>query len=480
MKNLYFFFCVFFLCLFLSSCHQKEAYFQDALCISNINIIHPDKGLEKNINLVIRGNKIVQIDNAEKLIFSNKNRVIDGRGKFLIPGLWDSHVHFYFDPFLGKYMPDLFLSNGITSVRDTGGPFHFVDSIKKRSLSNPTIFPRVKIAGPLIDGKFNVYDGKNIAELSIQTIDVEDTRRKTQELVDNGVDFLKAYEMLSEAQFKEVAAIANKNNLRMAGHVPLSMDIITATELGLNSLEHIKNIELTALKSRDSLLRARRKMLENSSKLPGIELRGSIHRAQKSFAIKAIDSTELEHVLDVIKKNNSFQVPTLSIYKVPIYKIFKRNFWKQSFEMLPSKTKQLWLSREQQSTDNIDSDQKAFSDWIQQTVGQMNKKEITIMSGTDTPLGYLTPGFSLHYELELLVESGLSEIGAIQTATLHPAQYFRMEDSLGQIKKNYIADLVILNQNPLDDIKNTKAIDAVIKNGHYLSKQELDSNVLNK
>ena len=79
--------------------------------------------------------------------------------------------------------------------------------------------------------------------------------------------------MLSEAQFKEVAAIANKNNLRMAGHVPLSMDIITATELGLNSLEHIKNIELTALKSRDSLLRARRKMLENSSKLPGIELR---------------------------------------------------------------------------------------------------------------------------------------------------------------------------------------------------------------
>ena len=154
MKNLYFFFCAFFLCLFLSSCHKKGANFQDALCISNINIIHPDKGLEKNVNLVIRGNKIVQIDKAEKLVFSAKNKVIDGRGKFLIPGLWDSHVHFYFDPFLGKYMPDLFLSNGITSVRDTGGPFHFVDSIKKRSLSNPTIFPRVKIAGPLIDGKF--------------------------------------------------------------------------------------------------------------------------------------------------------------------------------------------------------------------------------------------------------------------------------------------------------------------------------------
>ena len=110
----------------------------------------------------------------------------------------------------------------------------------------------------------------------------------------------------------------------------------------------------------------------------------------------------------------------------------------------------------------------------------MNKKEITIMAGTDTPLGYLTPGYSLHYELELLVESGLSEIGAIRTATIHPAQYFRMEDSLGQIKKNYIADLVILNQNPLEDIKNTKTIDAIIKNGHYLSKQELDSNLLNK
>lgn len=453
-------------------CSKKEVYFKDALCISNINIINPDRGLEESVSLVIRGNRIIHLDKAENLIFSPKNSVIDGTGKFLIPGLWDSHVHFYFDPYLGKYMPDLFLYSGITSVRDTGGPLHFVDSIKKRSQRNPNSFPRVKIAGPLIDGKFNVYDGKSISELSIQTLDPEDTRRKTQALVDSGVDFLKAYEMLSQAQFKEVAAIARDNNLRMAGHVPLSMDIITATKLGLNSLEHLKNIELTALKTRDSLLMERRKMLLNKNHLTGIQLRGSIHRAQKSYAINAIDSTELQKVLQVIKRYNSFQVPTLSIYKVPIYKLYKNDFWKKSFKLLPTKTKQLWESREQKSNDRIDPEQKAFSDWIQKTTGQMNKNEIPLMAGTDTPLGFLTPGFSLHYELELLVESGLSEIDAIKTATLHPAQYFRMEDSLGLIKKDFIADLIILNKNPLDDIRNTKSIEMVIKNGTFLSKRE--------
>lgn len=446
-------------------CSKKEIYYKDALCISNINIINPDQGLEENVSLVISGNRIVHLDKAENLIFSPRNNVIDGTGKFLIPGLWDSHVHFYFDSYLGKYMPELFLNSGITSVRDTGGPFHFVDSIKKRSQKNPDSYPRVKIAGPLIDGKFNVYDGKSISELSIQTIDPEDTRKKTQAIVDSGVDFLKAYEMLSEAQFKEVAIIARENDLRLAGHVPLSMDIITATKLGLNSLEHIKNLELNAIKKGDSLLKERRKMLLNKNHQTGIQLRGSIHRAQKSYAINAIDSSELQKILQVIKQYNSFQVPTLSIYKVPTYKLFKNDIWKKSFELLPIKTKQLWELREQKSNDRIDSEQKAFSDWIQKTTGQMYKKEISLMAGTDTPLGFLTPGFSLHYELELLVESGLSEIDAIKTATLHPSQYFRMEDSLGLIKQGFIADLIVLKKNPLDDIKNTMSIEIVIKNG---------------
>ena len=104
----------------------------------------------------------------------------------------------------------------------------------------------------------------------------------------------------------------------------------------------------------------------------------------------------------------------------------------------------------------------------------MAKSKIPLMAGTDTPLGFLTPGFSLHYELELMVESGLTELQALATATLNPAKYFRMEDSLGLVKKDYIADLILLAENPLENIAHTKDIIAVIKDGNFIDKSSLE------
>jgi imidazolonepropionase-like amidohydrolase len=468
---------LFILIFFTYGCSDKGVYFEDAYCIRNVSIINPGEGLITGINVVIQGNRITHLDKAENLVLSDRNHIINGEGKFILPGLWDSHVHFYFDPYLGRYMPNLFLASGITSVRDTGGDILFMDSIKQRSLQNPKTYPRVKIAGPLIDGKYNVYDGKTIAELSIQTTDAEDTRIKTEKLVAQGVDFLKAYEMLSEDQFRVVAEIAKKYNLRMAGHVPLSMDIITATDLGLNSLEHIKNLELTASGSKDSLLKVRRQILQNEMNLPGIRLREKIHTAQKQFAINTIDRTELENIYRAMIKNNSFQVPTLSIYKVPTYKIFRTPFWRESLRALPSKTREQWEVSIQNSNDEINVNQKKFSDWIQTTTKEIHQHKIPIMAGTDTPLGFLTPGFSLHYELELLVESGLSELEALTAATLNPAIYFNMQDSLGLVKKDFIADLILVEKNPLEDIAHTRTIYGVFKDGNFFTRHQLDSMV---
>ena len=371
-------------------------------------------------------------------------------------------------------MPELFLSNGITSVRDTGGAFHYMDSIRQNALMHPKTHPRVKIAGPLIDGNFNVYNGSVLPELSIRTRDVRESIAETEKLVVKGVDFLKAYEMLSPEQFEAIAAIAAREKLRLAGHVPLSMEITHAISLGLNSLEHIKNLELEAVKNSDSMLLARRDMLHNKSLLSGRQLRANIHRAQKQFAVDHIAPYTYQNILDTIKKYNSYQVPTLSIYKVPIYKIFREPFWRKSFELLPKTTRDQWEKSLLGSNDKINQAQKAFSDWIQKTTGAMAKAEIPLMAGTDTPLGYLTPGFSLHYELELMVESGLTELQALTTATLQPSKYFRMEDSLGLVKKDYIADLILLNENPLEEIARTKDIFAVIKDGNFIDKARLD------
>ena len=446
----------------LLSC-QSEIYFEDAYCIQNVNVIDPLDGLKKGVNVVIKGNKIHQIGMVGALKLSPKNKIIEGTDKYLIPGLWDSHVHFYFDQQLALHMPELFLSNGITSVRDTGGAFHYVDSIRKNALKHPKTHPRVKIAGPLIDGNFNVYDGSVLPELSIRTRDVSESIAETEKL-----------EMLSTQQFEAIAAIAAREKLRLAGHVPLSMEITHAMSLGLNSLEHIKNLELEAAKNSDSMLLARRKMLQNKSLLSGRQLRAKIHRAQKQFAIDHIAPYTYQKILDTIKKYDSYQVPTLSIYKVPIYKIFREPFWRKSFELLPKTTRDQWEKNLLGSNDKINPEQKKFSDWVQKTAGAMAKAEIPLMAGTDTTLGYLTPGFSLHYELELMVESGLSELESLVTATLQPAKYFRMEDSLGLVKKDYIADLLLLRKNPLDNIANTKDIFAVIKDGNFIDKSSLD------
>jgi len=452
-KQLIFLFFLFFSCDIVN----------DKIIIQNVNVIDPIDGLKKNVNVEILDNKILYVGNLKKS--NSYSKEIDGTGKYLIPGLWDTHVHFYFDKELAKDMPDLFLKFGITSVRDTGGNFKFLDSIKALSKENPKSFPRVKISGPLIDGKFNVYNGERLPDLSVKTRNVQETETIVNDLVEKGVDFLKAYEMLSPEQFEVVMKIAKKNGLNVTGHIPLSMDIETASNLGLNSLEHIKNLELWATSNKSKLLEERREMLKNKNNLSGLNLRGMIHNAQKNYAINNLDENQTKKIYKILAKNNTWQIPTISIYKVPIYKMFRSKYWMQNLKHLPKKTAENWKKRIKSSNDEINPNQKDFSDWVQKTTKEMHEYGIKFMAGTDTPLGFLIPGFSLHVELELLVESGLSELEAIKTATINPSKYFKMQDYLGLIKKNYIADLVLLNSNPLEDIKNTRQISAVIKNG---------------
>ena len=434
----------------------------EKILIHNVNVIDPLDGISKNTNVEISNNKISSVGKKTSIFYSKK---IDGNGKYLIPGLWDSHVHLYFDQELAKDMPMLFLKFGITSIRDTGGDFNFLDSIKKLSEKYPKSYPRLKISGPLIDGKFNVYNGERLPNLSVKTEDVKETESVVNKLIASGADFLKAYEMLSPEQFEIIMKIAKKKKINVTGHIPLSMDIETASNLGLNSLEHIKNLELWATKDKNELLKERRGMMKNTRDLSGLSLRGMIHSTQKNYAINNLDENEIIKIYDALYKNSTWQIPTISIYKVPIYKIFKSEYWIENLKYLPKKTRETWKQRIDFSNDKIDPKQKDFSDWIQKTTGEMYDYGIKFMAGTDTPLGFLIPGFSLHTELELLVESGMSELDALKSATINPSRYFKMENDLGLIKEGYIADLILLNKNPLNNIKNTLDIYAVIKDG---------------
>tara|TARA_B110000438_G_scaffold156527_1_gene150121 strand:+ start:113 stop:1546 length:1434 start_codon:yes stop_codon:yes gene_type:complete len=466
-----------FLSLLLASCDNVEEYYEDAYCIENINIIDAKQGIKENMTIVISKNEIIKIEKTSNFNLSKKNNIIDGSGKFLIPGLWDSHVHFAFEEELASSMFNLFMAYGITSVRDTGGEINFLKEWKNKSISDPNIYPRVKIAGPLIDGKYNVYNGNSVyfPPLSVRTASVQETEAQVKELIKNGVDFLKAYEMLSPEQFKVITKIAKENKLKVTGHIPLSMDAISASNSGLNSIEHLRNIEMSSTSNTEELLELRRNTLKNKDGILGSSLRTSLHNSQRMSSIKNIDSIQLKKVLNVLAKNDTWQIPTLILYSGWAYKLYENLEWKNSFEFLPVKIKHKWNSQIDLIDSLNNSERKDFADWGSSMTGLMNKMGITFMAGTDTPIGFQTPGYSLHNELEMLVESGFTTLEAIESATYNPALYFNMEDRLGLIKEGYIADLIILSKNPLDNISNTKKIETVIKNGNLMNRAFLDS-----
>ncbi len=467
---------LYFLCILcLMACQSNEVIYEDALCIQNISTIDPIEGLKENQTVIIKDGKILKIAASHRLKLASENNTIDGTGKFLIPGLWDAHVHFAYIEELAPEMFDLFLSHGITSVRDTGGKVDFVKEWKEKALANPTDTPRVMMAGPLLDGEPNVYDGSNATrpELSVGLENVDAVSVAIKQLVDKKVDLLKAYEMLTPEQFEKIMELAKDKGLKVTGHIPLSMDAISVSNLGLSSIEHMRNLEISCASNAKELWDQRIEMLKNEEHLTGGDLRSAIHSAQRETAIKNYDEARAEKVLAVLKRNDTWQIPTQALNTFFTRRYFEREDWQESYSLLPDSIGQYWLDRSKALTQTeTPAAQQAWNNWNYMMVGKIHESGIPIMAGTDTPIAFLTPGLSLHEELAVLVEAvGLTPIDALKTATYNPAKYFDMEKELGSIKEQMWADLLILNSNPLEDIQHTKSIHTVIKQGKiYTSK----------
>jgi len=148
--------------------------------ITKVQVVDPDKGLIGTRFVALKGEKIIKVA-IEEMQVSDETLIIDGSDKFLIPGLWDAHVHFDYIPELAPSMFDLFLLHGVTSVRDTGGRLPEVLKWKNRAQSDPSKAPRVMVAGPLVDGNPSVYNGSSPSRppLGVETSTVEEARIKT-------------------------------------------------------------------------------------------------------------------------------------------------------------------------------------------------------------------------------------------------------------------------------------------------------------
>jgi hypothetical protein len=342
--------------------------------------------------------------------------------------------------------------------------------------SQGAIAPRVFFAGPLLDGQHVVYDGANRAGLGIANPDVETARANVSDLASAGADFIKIYELVSPEVFHALADAADERGLPIDAHVPLSM-LARDVAPRVRSLEHLRNIEMDCAANAEELLAARHEMLAAPDVGTGGDLRARMHEAQRLPAVAAYDDARCRDVL--ASMTSTIQVPTLRLNALGLHSPFDRPDWDTALERTPVAAAEAWRAAAEEQRAEAQRGgppvrDTTFGAWSLRLVGQMHAQGVPLAAGTDTPIGYAIPGYSLHTELELLVRAGLSPVEALYAATVRPAEFFGLEGEMGTVEEGRLADLVLLGANPLDDIANTRTVEAVVTKGSLLTREALD------
>ena len=450
--------------LAIGGCAPAPEGLQAGIAISNVTVIDAVSGERPKQTVLIDGDRIVAVGPSGSMYVSAPEH-IDGSGKFLIPGLWDMHVHLTFDDRFTATMPEMFIRYGITSVRDTGGLTAKMAPVVERMRAEGAIAPRVFFSGPLLDGVPVVYDGIAAPEIGVPTRDAGTARSRVAELKAQGVDFIKIYEMVTPEVFAALVEAAATHGLPIAAHVPLAMRASTAGP-HVNSMEHLRNVELDCAGNSDALLETRRQRLSADGEGSGMALRASLHSLQRLDAVAALDEERCAEVLAALHK--TIQVPTSRLNALSMFPVFERDDWAEAFAGLPAAVKEEWSGPSPWVNRDPRQRDLRYAQFTLDMIARMREAGVPIGAGTDTPIALAIPGYSLHSELEVLVAAGLTPLEALGAATVQPAKFFSLEEEMGAITPGMRADLVLLDANPLTDIRNTRTISRVIARGRLM------------
>jgi len=445
--------------LLLSLCAMLGAQSPPSvLIIHDVTVIDVTGGpAQAHRSVFVSAGHIVEIVASEKLKSANiiATNWVDGRGKFLIPGLWDMHVHMVFGDWFprGKEVTlPLFVANGITGVRDMGGELDVLQQWRKEISAGTLIGPRIVLSGPMLDGPQPRFP----SSIAIKT--PEDGRRAVDDLKKRGADFIKLQSLIPREAVFAIANEAKKQGISFVGHVPDAVRASEASNAGQKSFEHLIGI------------------FEGSSPLEDQFIKGPKTTGQ---FLSSYDPARAATLFALLAKNQTWQCPTL-VWERGGNLIDQTDFAHDTrAKYAPAYWKDVtWKRFTEQIVHEFNTDdlatRKRFVEKELEVVNAMHRAGIPFLAGTDTPPGvYIFPGFSLHEELQRFVDAGFTPMEALQTATLNPAKFLGMAD-LGTIEKGKLSDLVLLDANPLDDIRNTQKIAAVIVNGRYLSRADLD------
>jgi imidazolonepropionase-like amidohydrolase len=426
-----------------------------------------------DMTVIVTGARIVTITSSKKTHLPKDSVIVDGAGKFLIPGLWDMHVHGTSDS-RAPWSHLLFLVNGVVGVRDMSGPPN-ANAWRATQASNEGPSPTIYLGSPLVDGPNPAWSDSIVVTSAAEGREVVDQQQQ------RGADFIKVYDKLSRDAYFAIADEAKKQGIPFEGHVPELITAQEASDAGQKSIEHLTRIAQSCSKDQTAIATEMQKQ-EALFRAQGTTMSQKIEVGKNIIAlnhriIETYDDVTAQALFALFVRNGTWQCPTLTLMHAKLD------------DPLPADDPRLkYLTKALRTTwdagyyRNFPPGPRAAMiqltraelDQSMKIIGLMYRAGIPILAGTDAMNPQCFPGFSIHDELALLVDAGLTPLAALQAATRNAAQFMGQLDRRGTIEPGKIADLVLLNKDPLADIHNTRTIQAVVLNGKLFQRTQLD------
>lgn len=435
----------------------------DLLILTNVNVVDTRFGaIAANQTVVIKNGRISSIARHGLIPANRSTQIVNATGKYLIPGLWDMHVHSVRGSGLGwdeHVIYPLYVANGVTGIRDMSTDVVALKERRDLIVAGELLGPHILMAGPSLNA------GKS-DEHTIGVNAPDEGRSAVRELKRQGVDFVRILPGLSRENYLAIAEESQKQHLPLTGYPPESVTAMEASARGQRIVEDLSGVALACSSKEDELRQRRLEDLKNND-LTDFE-------ATSAEAIASYDPKKAWSVFVQLADNFTWQVPTLSWWhaEAELAKVKGRSdpllkYVPAGFQTAPSAD-----IRDEHRAETVDFE-KASATFVQ-LAGVMRHNAVPFLAGTDSPAAYVFPGFSLHEELELMVQGGFTNLEALQAATFNPALFQTKLDHYGLVESGRTADLVLLDANPLADIRNTRKISAVILGGRFYNRAALD------
>ena len=461
---------VLFICFIAMNLNAQYKNDNIDLVISSPKIINTKDGsITFNHDILIKGNIIVSII-PHRNKYDKSVKIIDAHNMYVVPGLWDMHVHALWRGWFDICNP-LMVAYGITGFRDMWGDLKLADTVRIKMANGEIPFQRFIVAGGLIDGAKPIWPTSQVAYSPERGIELVDSLYKS------GADFIKVYSRLTPETFYAIAKRCKELNIKFLGHVPQKVKLIDASNAGMYSMEHLYGFTEAFSDIEDSIF----SVMDKIDFAKGDSAtNAALYAEWQNLLVKSkIVPEKVEKVCAVLQANHTWIVPTVVVRRGAAYMDVLDTVKDERLDYLPHVITRNWKPKNDFRVKNRTAQQwKDAKTLYKNRITQLmllNKNRIPILAGTDLLNPYIFPGSSLLDELELMNKAGLTPLQSLQTATLNPAKYLNKTDSLGTISPNKYADILLLAGNPLTDISNIKKIEGLCVNGKFYNKKDLES-----